>query len=89
MCIGKRHVIDAHRRGNFSRMINHSCNPYCTVEKWIDTKGLPCRGIFTLRDILAGEEITFDYAAEFRENKTPTVCYCGESNCKGTIGKNK
>lgn len=42
-------------------------------------------GLFTSRDITAGEELTFDYKFE-RYGATAQSCYCGELNCKGYIG---
>ncbi|KAK9722595.1 hypothetical protein K7432_002585 [Basidiobolus ranarum] len=45
-------------------------------------------GIFTLRSIAVGEELTFDYKFE-RYGSVAQKCYCGEANCKGYIGGNK
>ncbi|KAG5458959.1 MAG: hypothetical protein BJ554DRAFT_725 [Olpidium bornovanus] len=56
-------VIDATRRGCFARFINHSCNPNCTLQKWV--VGNQTRmGFFMKRDVAAGEELTFDYKLE-------------------------
>jgi SET domain-containing protein len=52
--------IDATRRGNMSRFINHSCAPNCETQKW-EVAGKPCVGLFALTDIPAGTELTFDY----------------------------
>jgi septum formation inhibitor MinC len=45
-------------------------------------------GIFALKDIKEGEEITFDYQFE-RKGQIKQVCYCGESNCRGYLGEKK
>jgi hypothetical protein len=45
-------------------------------------------GIFAKRDIVAGDELTFDYKFE-RYGSKAQVCYCGEDGCTGYIGKNK
>lgn len=30
-------VIDAHRMGSYCRFVNHSCQPNCTIQKWLVT----------------------------------------------------
>lgn len=56
--------------------INHSCNPNCGLQG-INT------GIAT-RDIVAGEEITFDYAMLDNEPYSFN-CSCGSANCRKII----
>ncbi|BGP17178.1 hypothetical protein JCM10213v2_005194 [Rhodosporidiobolus nylandii] len=55
-------VIDAGQRGNSSRFINHSCGPNLQVVRWrlagVEEYQM---GIFALRDIPAGTELTYDY----------------------------
>eukprot|EP01046_Picozoa_sp_COSAG06_P084524 COSAG06_NODE_31316_length_523_cov_1.181604_1_plen_90_part_10 len=53
-------VIDAGVKGNMARLINHSCEPNCTTIRWV-VKGEDRIGIFALRDIAQGEELTIDY----------------------------
>ena len=53
-------MIDAGPRGNWARFINHSCDPNCATEPWI-VNGDKRIGIFALRDIAKGEELTFNY----------------------------
>lgn len=77
------YVIDASRRGNSARFINHSCNPNCTLQKWLVGKETRI-GIFTLCDVPADTELTFDYAMEVY-GLAHQKCYCGERNCRGTI----
>ncbi|KAF9416858.1 histone methyltransferase set2 [Podila epigama] len=56
-------VIDATKKGCLARFINHSCNPNCHLEKWI--VGSKVRiGIFSIKEIKYGEELTFDYQFE-------------------------
>lgn len=77
-------VIDATKYGNFSRFVNHSCDPNAETQKWIADKKLRI-GFFAKKDIQVGDEIVFDYAFE-RFGKKAQVCYCGAENCTGFIG---
>jgi [histone H3]-lysine36 N-trimethyltransferase len=56
-------VIDATRKGNISRYINHSCNPNAETQKWF-VDGFTRVGFFTTREVQPGEEISFDYKFE-------------------------
>ncbi|ORX79705.1 hypothetical protein K493DRAFT_271030 [Basidiobolus meristosporus CBS 931.73] len=87
MSLKSDEVIDATKMGCLARFINHSCNPNCILQKWIVGSKLRM-GIFTLRNVVAGEELTFDYKFE-RYGSVAQKCYCGEANCKGYIGGNK
>ena len=78
-------VIDALVDGNDARFINHSCDPNCdaVVEDgriWIES----------IRDIVPGEELAYDYAFILPERHTPAAkrrypCRCGSGRCRGTI----
>ena len=64
---------------NPARFLNHCCAPNCEAEL-IDGR----IWIVALRDIPAGEEITFNYGydvAEYREHP----CHCGAAGCVGYI----
>lgn len=81
-----QNVIDAKVKGNAARFINHSCDPNCKVLEWkVDHKSV--LGIFAIRDIRRGEELTFDY--NFKAFGAPTQCFCGASKCKKFLGKNQ
>ncbi|KAI9314641.1 hypothetical protein BX666DRAFT_1862601 [Dichotomocladium elegans] len=84
MTLKNDEIIDATRKGCLARFINHSCNPNCVTQKWVIGKTMRI-GLFTMRSIKAGEELTFDYKFE-RFGATAQPCYCGEPNCKGFIG---
>lgn len=64
--------------------MNHSCNPNCATQKWI-VNGQVRIGLFALRSIPAGTELTFDYKF-VRFSSEAQTCLCGEPNCKGFIG---
>ncbi|CAH0477739.1 unnamed protein product [Peronospora belbahrii] len=87
MVLSGGEVIDATRMGGWARFINHSCDPNCGVEKW-DVNGEERCAIFALRDIAAGEELTFDYKFESFSKAEITECLCGAPNCRKVIGVN-
>ncbi|KAG0084028.1 histone methyltransferase set2, partial [Podila epicladia] len=87
MSLQSDEVIDATKKGCLARFINHSCNPNCHLEKWVVGSKLRI-GIFTIKRVAAGEELTFDYQFE-RYGAEAQPCYCGEPNCSGFIGGNK
>lgn len=87
-------VIDASRRGNAARFINHSCDPCAEVQVWsvpaASRRSLRTAvGIFACRLIKAGEEITYDYRFEAFDDGGELACECGASLCRGTLGKRK
>ena len=71
--------IDGDVPWNTARLINHSCDPNC--EAWIEGKRI---FIHSLRDIAAGEELTFDYAFDV-ECYEDHPCLCGRDGCVGYI----
>lgn len=84
MMLQKGEYIDATKKGGFGRFINHSCEPNCYVDKWVVGSKLRM-GIFTKKEIVKGEELTFDYNVD-RYGGEATPCYCGEPTCLGYIG---
>lgn len=61
--ISHRQTIDATAKGNIARFVNHSCDPNAATEKWNVDRELRI-GFFSIKDIQADEEITFDYQFE-------------------------
>ena len=61
------------------RHINHSCAPN-TYVKTVDGRRL----VMALRDIQAGEEITYDYCIN-SGGDTVWICHCGAATCRGEI----
>ena len=59
MEVNRNQVIDARYKGNVSRLINSACQPNCETQRWVDGGSGETRvGIFTMRDVAAGEELT-------------------------------
>ena len=50
----KDRIIDAGPKGNYSRFMNHSCQPNCETQKWT-VNGDTRVGLFAVCDIPAGE----------------------------------
>ena len=69
-------VIDGFGTAMF---INHSCDPNCETEEddgrvWI----------IAIRDIAAGEELTYDYHL-YDGDDSAARCHCGARACRGTM----
>jgi uncharacterized protein len=83
--IDEDHVIDGKVNGNSARWINHSCAPNCEAD---EVEGRVF--IKALRNILAGEELNYDYGLMIDERYTPKLkaeypCWCGAKACRGTL----
>ncbi|MBI3791571.1 MAG: SET domain-containing protein-lysine N-methyltransferase [Gemmatimonadetes bacterium] len=83
--LNRRTVVDGAVGGSDARYINHSCAPNC--EAVIDGAHI---WIEALRDIAAGEELSYDYGyerdgTETAEDEARYACRCGAPTCRGTI----
>ncbi|ORY06266.1 SET domain-containing protein [Neocallimastix californiae] len=76
-------VIDACQKGSVARFANHSCDPNCSMERWV-VNGEIRVGLFALRNIEASEELLYDY--NFHSFGEQQKCNCGSTNCRGVIG---
>ncbi len=87
------YIIDANRRGNDARWINHSCEPNCEAVIYeAKTHGTARDRIFieTTRPIRRGEELTYDYGIKLDVRHTERMkklwaCRCGKDSCIGTM----
>lgn len=84
LTIDKDCIIDAGPMGNLSRFMNHSCDPNCETQKWT-VNGEVRVGLFASREIMAGEELTFDYQLDCLGNEKKK-CHCGAKNCSSFLG---
>jgi len=63
--MGKRHfVIDAEKKGNFTRFINHSTQPNLSLQSVL-WKGMPRMIFVAMEEIDWGTQLTFDYGNVF------------------------
>lgn len=79
-------VIDANRKGNSARWINHGCQPNCESSENEDGRVF----IEAIRDIKPGEELMYDYNIILGEphnakNRKRFFCACGARKCRGTM----
>ncbi len=78
-------VLDARRRGNDAKYINHSCDPNC--ESVIDDDRV---WIQSIKPIAVETELVYDYRFEWDDSYDPEdvryyACRCGSKKCRGTI----
>ncbi|SRR5258708_6655852 len=71
--------LDGNVPWNPARFINHSCAPNCDAELVAG-----CIWIIANRDIMSGEEITFNYNFDLEDYREHPCC-CGSPNCAGYI----
>ncbi|CAK4033844.1 SET domain-containing [Lecanosticta acicola] len=67
------------RQGNYTRFVNHSCQPNSQFERfvWLGTQ----RIVLVSKGIEAGEEITVDYSDTYWKN-LDKECLCGQAKCR-------
>jgi len=62
--------------------VNHSCEPNCGIK--VNETG--AHDFVAMADIIANEEITFDYAMRnYGIDHFPKQCTCGSKKCRGKI----
>lgn len=69
-------AVDPEEEEDIKLYNNHSCEPNCGMHGEIT--------FVAIRDIVAGEELTIDYA--FVDNEDYSFeCHCGSEKCRGTV----
>ena len=76
---GVEYQIFQGRMGNFTRFINHSCNPNSQLEQftWLGLQ----RTVIVSKGIAAGKEVTIDYSGRYWR-RLAKACLCGEACCR-------
>ncbi len=72
-----QHVIDG---DGIAAFINHSCDPNCEADE-IDGRVF----IRAIRNIAAGEELSYDYNLYDGDPDDPAPCHCKARHCRGTL----
>ena len=86
-----RTIFDPAARGNAGRFCNHSCEPNLAPHPVRVGSAVPRLALFALRDVAAGEELTFAYgdaadeAAADADATPPRPCLCGAAACRGAL----
>ena len=79
--VGEGRFIDGDTHPNPIKYANHSCEGNCESDQEGDHVWL-----YALRDIAAGEELTYDYSYTVHENDDdPYTCHCKARSCRGTM----
>lgn len=90
--------VDGEFKSGPTRFINHSCDPNLRIFARVgdqSNRHIHDLAFFAIRDIKAGEELTFDYIDGVDEDdldvedpskrKDMTRCLCGAENCRGFL----
>ncbi|XP_063282729.1 histone-lysine N-methyltransferase SETMAR isoform X1 [Pelobates fuscus] len=92
-------IVDPTQKGNVGRFLNHSCQPNLFMLPVRTHSMVPRLSLFAARDILAGEELCYDYSGKAfnagemsanRECEQRTLsshkrCLCGTPSCSGYL----
>ncbi|XP_072928573.1 histone-lysine N-methyltransferase SETMAR isoform X1 [Hemitrygon akajei] len=91
--------VDPTHTGNVGRFLNHSCDPNLYMVPVRVDSIIPRLALFAARDIVAEEELSYDYSGRFNNllkedsdkesSGGPTLalkpCYCGAQTCTGYL----
>lgn len=73
-------TISAQKHGNWTRFVNHSCNPHTVfVNKVIGNRHRIM--LYSIKDIEMFEELTADYGDNYWATRS-ILCKCGSRNCR-------
>lgn len=78
-------VINARRKGNATRFLNHSCKPNIKhIDVFICRDRLPVIAFFALTDIKKDSQLFVDYGQGYwkKMNTRGIFCHCGIDGCK-------
>lgn len=73
--VGRRTYLDL---DDASHLFNHGCDPTAGLRKTSE--------LFALRDIRAGEQVTYDYSMTVAPTDWAMSCACGARRCRKIVG---
>lgn len=79
-----QYLVDGRNYGNFTRFVNHSCDPNLYVQPVLShhlDRLMPTICLFTMRRVSAGQELTYDYGRYYIQTKLHGRCECGARHC--------
>ncbi|CAH2061471.1 unnamed protein product [Thlaspi arvense] len=87
-------TVDAAKKGNIGRFINHSCSPNLYAQNVLydhEDKRIPHVMLFAMDNIPPLQELTYHYnymidqVRDVNGNIKKKICYCGSSECTGRL----
>ncbi|KAL1194776.1 Histone-lysine N-methyltransferase, H3 lysine-9 specific SUVH5 [Cardamine amara subsp. amara] len=87
-------TIDAARKGNIGRFINHSCSPNLYAQDVLydhEDSSIPHVMFFAVDNIPPLQELSYDYnyridqVIDSNGNIKKKYCYCGSNECTGRL----
>lgn len=78
--------VDASAAGNWTRFLNHSCDPNCTFARALRCGYMRVIYVRTRRPIRAGEQLFVDYGRDYFEGMD---CKCGSKGCQSVNSGSK
>lgn len=66
--------------GGLDDFTNHSCDPSCGLR--VHSAGFD---MIALRDLAAGDELTYDYSTHQEHPEGEIICLCGAASCRGVV----
>lgn len=75
-------VVDATKKGNIARLMNHCCTPNCNA-KILTLNGEKRIVLYAKQLILPGQELTYDYKFQGSGDEEDAIaCLCGSPGCR-------
>ncbi|KAH9382173.1 hypothetical protein HPB48_010452 [Haemaphysalis longicornis] len=78
-------AVDPSGVGGVGRFLNHSCEPNLAMTPVRTECAVPELALFAVRDIGAGEELTYDYSDGSSTKAGVKPCSCGSARCCGWL----